>query len=149
MSRRQALADANRALEIRRLQAEAALQALHRQQRVAGEARQELARQVEGHAANERDWAAALARPSVDIGVLGLWRTTAAVSRARVTSAEHQRAAEDEAEDAHRQVWAAHARLADAAGTVADGAARIVRRADEERGLQTAEDLLRFRGQRA
>lgn len=145
MSRRQVLADANRARDIRRLQEQAALQALRRRQRVATEARQDLDRHADIHAGNEADWSAALNRRSVDIGVLHLWRATTAVSRERVRTAEQVVTTEDEAVDAHRQSWAGWSRLADAAGTMADTAARMVRRAAEERALQTAEDLLRFR----
>lgn len=145
MSRRQVLVDANRARDIRRLQEQAALQALQRQQRVAAEAHQDLDEQVEAHAANEAEWAAALTRPSVDIGVLGLWRATAAVSRERVRTANEAAAQEDEAVDGHRQSWAGRSRQADAAESVASKAARVVRRAADEQGLQSAEDLLRFR----
>lgn len=145
MSRREILADANRARDIRRLQEQAALQALHRQQRIAAEARQDLDRLVETHAANEDEWAAALNRQSVDIGVLGLWRATAAASRERVRTAKETAALEDDSVNAHRETWAGRSRQADAAGAVATQAARVVRRAADEHALQTADDVLRFR----
>ena len=149
MSRRQALADANRARDIRRVQEQAALQALQRQQRVVAEARQDLDREIETHAGNEAEWAAALDRPSVDVGVLGLWRMTTEMSRDQVRAAEQTVAAEDEAATAHRQSWAARLQAADAVQSVASAAARQVRRATEERALLTADDALRFRRPRS
>lgn len=143
MSRRQTLADANRALDVRRLQEQVALQKLQEQQRDLNEARAELERRAEIHAASEADWAAALARPSVDIGVIGLWRLNTDMTRGRVTTGEQAVADGEEALATHRQSWAAQLRLADAVGSVAAAAARSVRRAADERALQSAEDILR------
>jgi hypothetical protein len=145
MSRRQILADANRARDIRRLQEQAALQTLQRGQRAAAEARQALDAHAETHAGNEMEWAAALERPLVDIGGLQLWRMTAAVSQERVRTAEQALASERQTVETHRRSWAAQSRLADAVESVAAKAARTVRRAVDEHALQTAEDLLRWR----
>lgn len=145
MSRRQDLADAIRARDIRRVQEQAAHQALQRQQRVLADARLALDRRIDVHAENQAEWAAVLDRTTVDPGVLGLWRMTTEISRDEVTAAERTVTNEDETAAACHRSWAARLQAADAVEAVSRAAARQVRRAAEEQALLSAEDAVRFR----
>lgn len=145
MGRRKVLADANQALGIRRLQEQAALSRLHLQKRAAADAKADLERLVEAHALSEGEWTSALARASIDIGQIGLWRLDADRARGRVVEGERTVALEDESVETYRQAWAMQLSLADAADGVARAAARDARRAEDERRLQSAEDILRAR----
>lgn len=140
MSRRQVLADATQAANVRRLQEQEALMRMRAQQQVAAEARERLEDKVQAHAASEESWAAALERGSFDPLAARLWRAHTETALAEVRLGEESVAFETEAVQQRREAWAVQLQLADAVESVRAVASRGVRRADDERRLAAVED---------
>ncbi len=147
MSRR-TLAEAGKALMIRRLQQEAALLRLRAQQRVSLAAGEELDRSVERHLASEQAWTDAL-NDTVDADVVGLWRAHTEDRLGDVRTARLAWEEETASEARFGAAWARQVRLAEAVQDVVRAAGRKARRADEERRLGAAEDARMARGMRS
>ena len=140
MSRRRALMDLNLALDVRRVQEQAALLKLKVQHQAARTARDRLDASLAIHRDNEIAWADALEARSLDLEAMRLWRAQSGGSLIRVRADEASLETETSAVAKHRDVWERQLRLAEAVWSIAIAAARSVRRSDDERRLVAAED---------
>lgn len=145
MSRRRSAEDTARALNIRRVQEQAALLALQTQQRKARDARDELGIAREAYENSEALWEDALRRPAFDPGAMALWQAGTEAALRHVRRTEQIVTEEDQTVSDSRRAWDRHLRLAEAVNTVARNAARALARADDERRLLASEDAARSR----
>jgi hypothetical protein len=145
MSRRKTLAESRQALDVRRVQEQAALLGLRRRQRIEIETQAQLDRLIGEHRDSETAWAAALEGRTVDIDVVRLWGVQTDAARGRVREGERALAEDRGAVAEHREAWETQLRLAEAADAVVRSAARDMRRTDDERRLLVAEDIVRAR----
>lgn len=141
MSRRRSHSDLRLALGIRRLQERAALLGLQAQRKAADAARECVDQSILRQQQCEDAWRAAVDRPVLDAGTLGLWRFEADSAIARTERDRRQLETESEAVVERRDHWDRQLRLADALEGLARKAARALYRSDDERRLGVAEDV--------
>lgn len=130
------------ALAIRRLQEQAAMLELKDRTRAADAARERLDATIEERGRCEGAWIEALHQRTVfDPGALQLWRAQADAAAGEVGAADLDFRARVQEVSQRRSRWDQSLRLVEAVGPVARAAVRGLRRADDERCLQAAEDV--------
>lgn len=141
MRAKQDASDARRALEIRRIQEQAALERLRAQAIVEAHARQVLDARMEDHAGAQDGWADVLRHSTYDAESGRLWRAHAESALRSLRTQEDTLRTEAARSTEHQDDWRRQLRLADAAQTVERRSAAALRRRLDERSLMTAEDL--------